>query len=209
MPGVHSKPPLLSGIDPCDPIPPTPLTELLGRWSRGDSAPGDALVPLVYDELRRIARRCLVGKGKGHTLQPTALVHEAYLRLAKTGDGSNRWQDRMHFFATAARAMRQILVDHARKHMAAKRGGGAITIVLEDSAAPQKPILDLLALDDALKRLVDLDARPCQIVELRFFGGLSIEEAAQVADVSPATAKRDWATARLWLHQEMGEGHPA
>lgn len=90
------------------------------------------MVPLVYDELRRIARRCLVGKGKGHTPQPTALVHEAYLRLVKTGDGSNRWQDRMHFFATAARAMRQILVDHARKQMAAKRGGGAITIVLED-----------------------------------------------------------------------------
>jgi RNA polymerase sigma-70 factor (ECF subfamily) len=186
-----------------------PVTELLVRWSRGDSAAGDALVPLVYDELRRIARRCLVGKSYGHTLQPTALVHEAYLRLTKAGEDPNHWQDRVHFFATAARAMRQILVDHARKHMAAKRGGGAITIVFQDGAAPQKAILELLALDDALKRLADLDARQCQIVELRFFGGLSIEEAAQVANVSAATAKRDWVTARLWLHQEMGEGHPA
>lgn len=186
-----------------------PVTELLARWSRGDSAAGEALVPLVYDELRRIARRCLAGKGKDHTLQPTALVHEAYLRLTKAGDDPNRWLDRVHFFATAARAMRQILVDHARKHMAAKRGGGAITLAFEESAAPQKAILDLLALDDALKRLADLDARQCQIVELRFFGGLSIEEAAHVVDVSAATAKRDWATARLWLRQEMAEGHPA
>ena len=167
------------------------------------------MVPLVYDELRRIARRCLAGKGKDHTLQPTALVHEAYLRLTKVGEDPNQWQDRVHFFATAARAMRQILVDHARKHMAAKRGSGAITVVFQDSAAPQKAILDLLALDDALKRLANLDARQSQIVELRFFGGLSIEEAAQVVDVSAATAKRDWATARLWLHQEMREGHPA
>jgi len=188
-----------------------PVTELLARWSRGDSAAGEALVPLVYDELRRIARRCLAGKDKNkdHTLQPTALVHEAYLRLTKAGEDPSQWQDRVHFFATAARAMRQILVDHARKHMAAKRGGGAITLVFQDSAAPQKAILDLLALDDALNRLADLDARQCQIVELRFFGGLSIEEAARVVDVSAATAKRDWATARLWLHQEMREGHPA
>jgi ECF sigma factor len=144
------------------------------------------LVPLVYDELRRIARRCLVGKGKGHTPQPTALVHEAYLRLVKTGDGSNRWQDRMHFFCDRgagdeadtcrSRAQADGCEERRRCHHNSARG---------------------------------LDARQCLIVELRFFGGLSIEEAAQVADVSPATAKRDWATARLWLHQEMGEGHPA
>lgn len=186
-----------------------PVTELLSRWSKGDAAAGDALVPMVYDELRRIARRCLAGKGKDHTLQPTALVHEAYLRFSGAREDPNQWQDRVHFFATAARAMRQILVDHARKHMAAKRGGGAITLIFQDSAAAQRAILDLLALDDALKRLADLDARQCHIVELRFFGGLSIEEAAQVVDVSAATAKRDWATARLWLHQEMGGGHPA
>jgi RNA polymerase sigma factor (TIGR02999 family) len=129
------------------------------------------------------------------------LVHEAYLRLVRP-DGVS-WQDRAHFFAVAARIMRQILVDHARKHMAAKRGGGAITVLLSDGAAPQKAVLDLLALDDAMKRLASLDARQCQIVELRFFGGLSIEEAAKVAEISTATAKRDWATARLWLHHAM------
>jgi RNA polymerase sigma factor (TIGR02999 family) len=191
------------------PLSSDPVTDLLARWSRGDAAAGDALVPLVYEELRRIARRCLAGKGKDHTLQPTALVHEAYLRLTKSGEDPDRWHDRVHFFATAARAMRQILVDHARKHMAAKRGGGAITLVFEDGAAPQTAILDLIALDEAMKRLAELDARQCQIVELRFFGGLSIEEAAQIVDVSAATAKRDWATARLWLHQEVGAGRPA
>jgi RNA polymerase sigma factor (TIGR02999 family) len=185
------------------------VTDLLARWSKGDAAAGDALVPLVYDELRRIARRCLAGQRGSHTLQPTALVHEAYLRLTNADRDPVDWQGRVHFFATAARVMRQILVDHARKHMAAKRGGGAVTVLLADGAAPQKAILDLLALDDAMKRLASLDARQCQIVELRFFGGLSIEEAAQVVEISTATAKRDWATARLWLHQAMGEGSSA
>ena len=169
------------------------MTDLLARWSQGDAAAGEALVPLVYDELRRIARRCLAGQRSSHTLQPTALVHEAYLRLTNADRDPMRWQGRVHFFATAARVMRQILVDHARKHMAAKRGGGAITVLLADGAAPQKAILDLLALDDAMKRLASLDARQCQIVELRFFGGLSIEEAAEVVEISTATAKRDWA----------------
>jgi RNA polymerase sigma-70 factor (ECF subfamily) len=187
-----------------------PVTDLLSRWSGGDAAAGDQLVPLVYDELRRIARKCLAGQRSSHTLQPTALVHEAYLRLTNADRNAVRWQDRVHFFATAARIMRQILVDHARKHMAAKRGGGAITIMIGDTAAiPEKPIMDLLALDDALNRLAALDARQCQIVELRFFGGLSIEEAAQIVDISPATAKRDWATARLWLHHEITEGSAA
>jgi RNA polymerase sigma factor (TIGR02999 family) len=191
------------------PVSSDPVTDLLSRWSKGDAAAGDALVPLVYDELRRIARKCLSGQRSDHTLQPTALVHEAYLRLTKADRDSMHWHDRVHFFATAARIMRQILVDHARKHLAAKRGGGAISVVFVDGAAPQKAVLDLLALDDAMKRLAVLDARQSQIVELRFFGGLSIEEAAQIVEVSPATAKRDWATARLWLHHEMGEGSAA
>ena len=187
------------------PTSPYPVTELLERWNDGDESARDQLVPLVYEELRRIARRCLAGQRSGHTLQPTALVHEAYLRLV--GRGSVNWQSRMHFFAAAAQMMRQILVDHARRHIAAKRGGGAITVVLgEDLALPEKASLDLLALDDAMKRLATLDARQCQIVELRFFGGLSIAETAQAVDISPATTKREWTTARLWLHRAMSQG---
>jgi RNA polymerase sigma factor (TIGR02999 family) len=186
------------------------VTDLLARWSEGDGSARDALVPLVYDELRRIARKCLAGQRSSHTLQPTALVHEAYLRLVNADRNSIHWQSRLHFFAAASRMMRQILVDHARKHIAAKRGGGAVTLVLDENIAlPQKASLDLLALDDAMKRLATLDARQCQIVELRFFGGLSIEETAQAVDISPATTKREWATARLWLHRAMSEGADA
>ena len=183
------------------------MTNLLARWGEGDSAARDQLVPIVYDELRRIARRCLAGQRSGHTLQPTALVHEAYLRLVNANRNPVQWQNRVHFFAAAAQMMRQILVDHARKHVAAKRGGGAITIALdEDLAQPQQASLDLIALDDAMNRLASLDARQSQIVELRFFGGLSIEETAQAVDISPATTKREWATARLWLFRAMSEG---
>jgi len=181
-----------------------PVTELLARWSSGDASARDALVPLVYDELRRIARRCLAGQRGNHTLQPTALVHEAYLRLARRD--SMHWQDRIHFFALAAQMMRQILVDHARKHSAAKRGGNAVTVALDEDSSVAQKSLDLLALDDAMKRLADLDPRQCQIVELRFFGGLSIEETAEAVKISPATTKREWATARLWLHQAMTNG---
>jgi RNA polymerase sigma factor (TIGR02999 family) len=181
------------------------VTELLARWREGDSAARDALMPIVYEELRRIARKSLAGQRSDHTLQPTALVHEAYLRMA--GRGAMVLQDRSHFFAVASQMMRQILVDHARAHAAGKRGGGGIRLVLEDAAAPtQTAILDLLALDRALTRLATLDARQCQIVELRFFGGLSIQEAAHVVNISPATAKREWATARIWLHRAMSEG---
>ena len=187
------------------PATPQPVTELLARWSQGDATARDALVPLVYDELRKIARRCLAGQRSSHTLQPTALVHEAYLRLA--GRDSIVWTDRIHFFAMAAQIMRQILVDHARKRKTAKRGGDTITVVVDDvSATSQQPSIDVLALDDALKRLATLDPRQSQIVELRFFGGLSIEKTAEVVKVSPATAKRDWTTARLWLHQAMSDG---
>ena len=182
-----------------------PVTELLSRWSDGDTTARDALIPIVYDELRRVAKRCLGGQRSDHTLQPTALVHEAYLRLVK--QDNLEWQNRAHFFAMAARAMRQILVDHARRRAAAKRGGGAITLVFDEPAAPrQNSALDLIALDDALQKLATLDPRQCEIVELRFFGGLSVEETSHVVDISPATIKREWATARLWLHREMSAG---
>lgn len=182
-----------------------PVTELLTRWSSGDTSAREALVPLVYNELRKIARRCLSGQRSGHTLQPTALVHEAYLRLVRYD--SIDWRDRAHFFALAAQIMRQILVDHARKQTAAKRGGNAVTVVVNESSAVAKQTsLDLLALDDALKELASLDPRQSQIVELRFFGGLSIEETAQAVNISPATIKREWATARLWLLNEMNDG---
>lgn len=178
------------------------VTELLVRWNDGDLAARDALIPLVYDELRRVAKKNLAGQRTDHTLQATALVHEAYLRLVNRKAAN--WQGRVHFFALAAQMMRQILVDHARMRNAAKRGGGASTLLFEDAAAAGEEVnLDLIGLDKAMKRLASLDARQSQIVELRFFGGLSIEEAARVVDVSPATAKREWATARVWLHHAM------
>jgi RNA polymerase sigma-70 factor (ECF subfamily) len=182
------------------------VTELLARWKSGDASARDALVPLVYDELRRIARRCLASQSGNHTLQPTALVHEAYLRLARRD--SVDWQDRAHFFALAAQMMRQILVDHARKQLAAKRGGNAVTLVVDEASVVSKEkSLDLLGLDDAMNRLAALDPRQCKIVELRFFGGLSIEETAQAVNISAATTKREWATARLWLYNAMSRGH--
>jgi RNA polymerase sigma-70 factor, ECF subfamily len=182
-----------------------PVTELLARWGGGDLSARDALVPLVYDELRRIARRCLAGQGNGHTLQPTALVHEAYLRLVRSD--SIQVRDRVHFFSLSAQMMRQILIDHARQFAAAKRGGNAITVTLDEARDPAGKTanldLDLIALNDALVELEALDSRQCKIVELRFFGGLTIEETAEAIDISPATAKREWATARLWLHRAI------
>ena len=182
------------------------VTELLSRWNQGDVAAREALIPLVYDELRRVAQRNLAGQRSDLTLQATALVHEAYLRLVN--QKSANWQDRTHFFALAAKMMRQILVDHARAHNAAKRGGGALTVPLDDNDAKSGETinLDLMDLDAAMKRLACLDPRQSQLVELRFFGGLSIEEAADVVNISPATAKREWATARVWLHHAMASG---
>ena len=178
------------------------VTELLARWGQGDVAARDMLIPLVYDELRRVAGKCLAGQRHDLTLQPTALVHEAYLRLTRQEQVS--WQNRMHFFAVAAKMMRQILVDHARRQAAAKRGGNALTVELIDAPEVGKSApIDLIALDDALERLAALDSRQSQIVELRFFGGLSIEETSQIVNISPATAKREWATARIWLHRAM------
>jgi len=181
------------------------ITELLGRWNDGDLTARDALIPIVYDELRRVAQRKLARQGGEHTLQATALVHEAYLRLANRK--AAQWQERTHFFALAAQMMRQILVDEARMRNAAKRGGGMLTVPMNDVAGSTEALnLDLISLDAALKRLADLDPRQSQLVELRFFGGLSIEEAAAVIAISPATAKREWATARVWLHHAMESG---
>jgi RNA polymerase sigma factor (TIGR02999 family) len=178
------------------------VTELLARWSNGEEAAREKLVPLVYDELRRVARRCLAGQPHDQTLQSTALVHEAYLRLV--GRSEVHWQNRVHFFAVAARLMRGILVDHARMRHASKRGGSNLTLVLDDAiVSPKEREVDLVALDDALNALAALDPKQGQLVELRFFAGLSIEDTSHVLGVSPATVKREWATARAWLYGEM------
>ena len=177
------------------------VTELLARWSGGDAAAREALVPVVYNELRRVAGRCLAGQ-HNQTLQSTALVHEAYLRLV--GQDRLRVENRAHFFGIAALLMRQILVDHARKRGAAKRGANCLTLTLDEAVAlPQKRELDLVALDDALNILAAMDPRQSQIVDLRFFGGLSIEDTSHVLGISPATVKREWSIARLWLQREM------
>ncbi len=182
------------------------VTELLLRWGGGDRKALDELLPLVYDELRRLARRYLRRERPGHTLQPTALVNEAYLKLIDQREIS--WQNRAHFFGVAARLMREILVDHARSHMAAKRGGGEQRMTLDEgvaSPAAIKPNIDLLRLDDALQVLAKLDPQQCRIVELRYFGGLTIEETAEVLVLSPATIKREWQLARAWLYHEISE----
>jgi len=181
------------------------VTELLARWNRGDDTAREALIPHVYEELRRVAKRKLAGQRSDHTLQATALVHEAYIRLIDRKSG--QLQDRAHFFALAAQMMRQILVDHARMRNSAKRGGGAVTLLLDRDVGTEEPInFDLLGLDSAMKRLAALDPRQARLVELRFFGGLSIAEAAKIIEISPATAKREWATARVWLHHAMNGG---
>jgi RNA polymerase sigma factor (TIGR02999 family) len=178
-----------------------PVTDLLARWSEGDATAREALIPVVYNELRHLARRCLAGQHH-QTLQSTALVHEAYLRLV--GQASLRAESRSHFLAIAARLMREILVDQARSRGAAKRGANCVTLTFDEAVAlPKTRELDLVALDDALKTLTELDARQSQIVDLRFFGGLSIEETSQVLEVSPATVKREWSIARMWLQREL------
>ena len=178
------------------------VTHLLIQWSKGDSAALEALVPLVYDELRRLAQLYLSREKPGHTLSSTALVHEAYLRLVKQKDVT--WQNRAHFFGVAARMMRRILVDHARRQRYAKRGGGALTLSLDEGMAPApEREVSLVALDDALDTLAKLDERQSRMVELRFFGGLSIEETSEVLGVSAPTVKREWASARAWLFREI------
>jgi RNA polymerase sigma factor (TIGR02999 family) len=178
------------------------VSKLLLNWGQGDQGAREALIPLVYDELRRLARRYLRRERRDHTLQSAALVNEAYLRLIR--QEHPQWQNRAHFFGVAAQLMRHILVDHARNRAAAKRGAGAPRLTLDpDVALPQERDVDLIALDDALNQLAALDPQQSRLVELRFFGGLSIEEASVVLGVSPATVKREWATARAWLQREM------
>jgi RNA polymerase sigma factor (TIGR02999 family) len=178
------------------------VTYLLSRWREGNQEALDSLMPLVYDELRRLARHYLQQEHPGHTLQSTALVHEAYMRLA--GHHPSGWESRAHFFGVAARLMRQILVDHARSHAAAKRGENPLKLTLtEGLLAAKQADLDLVALDDALNTLAQLSPQQSQIIELRFFSGLSIEDTAEVMGISPATVKRNWTMARAWLFREM------
>jgi RNA polymerase sigma factor (TIGR02999 family) len=185
--------------------PPNAVTRLLLEWSSGNPEALDRLLPLVYDELRGIARQYLRHERAGHTLQPTALAHEAYLKLVD--QQRVRWQNRAHFFAVAAQLIRRILVDHARSHGAAKRGGGVPAATLEAVLQPSmKRDLNVVALDDTLARLAALDARQARLVELRFFGGLNVEETAEVLGVSSATVKREWRTAKAWLHRELQAG---
>jgi RNA polymerase sigma factor (TIGR02999 family) len=179
------------------------VTALLLRWQEGDREALDRLLPLVYDQLHRLADRQLRRERQGHTLQPTAVVHEIYLRLVDQRRAT--WQSRAQFFAVAAGMMRRVLVDHARGRRAAKRGGFAQHVALEDiDAGIDPPSVDLVDLDDALGKLERLDADQARIVELRFFGGLTVEETAEVVRSSPATVKRDWHSAKAWLYRELG-----
>jgi len=178
------------------------VTQLLQRWSGGDSRALDELTPLVYSEVRKLARSYLRRERPNHTLQPTALVNEAYIRLVD--QRRVQWQSRAHFFGIAAQMMRRVLVDHARMRQAEKRGSGENAVVLDEALGVSAGRgLDLVRLDDALEALAVLDARQARIVELRFFGELSIEETAEVVQVSPATVKREWAAARTWLRREL------
>lgn len=181
-----------------------PVSELLVRWKAGDPEALEALVPLVYKELRDIARRHLRRERPGHTLQSAALVHEAYLRLLDQRPFDT--ENRAHFLAVASRLMRQILVDYARGHGAAKRGADRIVDLDTCLVIPQMQSTDMVALDDALKDLTRLDQQQGQIVELRFFGGLATEEIAEVLDISPSTVKRDWNVAKAWLTRQMKKG---
>ena len=181
---------------------PGDVTRLLLALSEGKKDVAPVLVPLVYDELRRLAEYHLRRERPDHTLQATALVHEAYLKLVDKPDA--RWQDRAHFFAVAAQAMRRVLVDHARARLGPKRAGGQAAITLTEARLEaDEPPLDVLALDLALERLAARDAQQSRVVELRFFGGLTIEETAEVLGISPATVKREWAMARAWLRREL------
>ena len=186
--------------------PSSEVTELLAAWSDGDASALEKLAPLVIDDLRKLARAKLAREAPGHTLQPTGLVNELYLKLIDRRSVS--WQGRSQFFATMAQWMRRILVDHARRRAALKKGGDAVRVTFEKAAdvpeSGSKTGLDVLALDAALERLTALDARQARIVELRYFGGLTLEETAAELQVSTMTVKREWRTARLWLAHELG-----
>ena len=186
-------------------LPRDQATRLLIDWSRGDQVAAERLMPLVYDELRMLARGYLQRERPDHTLQATGLVHEAYLRLVD--QSTTTWQNRAHFFWVAAQAMRRILVEHARRHRAEKRGGAMDRVEFDEALLPAAGRnVDLLALDDALQELARLHPQQSQIVELRFFGGMTIEEVAEVLDVSARTVKREWRMARAWLRRAMLAG---
>jgi RNA polymerase sigma factor (TIGR02999 family) len=181
------------------------ITQMLVAWSNGDPSAFEKLAPLVSQELHRLAKRYMARERPGHTLQATALVNEAYLRLI---DASHvQWQNRAHFFAVSAQVMRHILVDFARSHQNLKHGGDARQVTLDEALViSPEPDSNLVAIDDALKTLAELDPRQSQVVELRFFGGLSLEETAEVLKVSVGTVRRDWTLARAWLHRELSRG---
>ena len=184
-----------------DAAEPERIAEMLADWANGDPAARDLLVPIVYDELRRLAHHYMRGERQEHTLQTTALVNEAYLRLA--GIHALKWRDRAHFFAMAATLMRRVLVDYARQRAREKRGAGVSVTSLDENAIAPRPAVDVVALDEALERLAAVDPQQSRVVELRFFAGLSVKETAEALGVSPATVKRDWATAKLWLYNEL------
>jgi len=180
------------------------ITEVLQQWSDGDKSAAERLFPLVYDELKRQARRYLNREREGHTLQPTALVHEAYLKMVDQTVLSA--ENRMHFFGIASRVMRQILVDYARQHNAEKRGGAAQRFSIEDfDILPEQTAGDVLELDEALRKLEAIDVRKCAVVDMRFFGGLKEKEIAEVLGVAEKTVRRDWQFAKLWLYRELSQ----
>ena len=186
-------------------LSPQEVTQLLADWGKGDRSALDKLFPLVHSELRRIAQRQMSQERPGHTLQATALVNEAYLKLA--GQQGFDWQNRAHFFAVCAQVMRHILIDHARAHARDKRGGGVVKVSLNDAlVVAEDQASHFIALDEALRVLERLDPQKGKIVELRYFGGLSVEEAAEVMNVSPRTVRREWQRAKAWLYRMMTEG---
>jgi RNA polymerase sigma factor (TIGR02999 family) len=188
--------------------PPSEVSLLLQEWRNGDSKALDALLPVVYKELRRLAHVHLQKERPDHTLQSAALVHEAYLRLI--GLSAPQWESRAHFFAIAAGLMRQILVDYARRHNAKKRGGSLCKVSLNDATtASRRKDVDVVALDDALKTLAKIDPRQSRVVELRFFAGLSLQEISDAMEIAPATVQRDWTAARAWLHREISRNSRA
>jgi RNA polymerase sigma-70 factor (ECF subfamily) len=184
-----------------DAAAPERISQLLADWANRDPAAREELVPIVYEELRRLAHHYMRGERAGHTLQTTALVNEVYLRLA--GIDGLRWRDRAHFFAMTATLMRRVLVDYARQRGREKRGGGVSVVSLDEHAVASQPAVDIVALDEALERLAVADPQQSRVVELRFFAGLSVEDTAQALGISAATVKRDWATAKLWLYNEL------
>ncbi|MFY9555334.1 MAG: sigma-70 family RNA polymerase sigma factor [Blastocatellia bacterium] len=183
---------------------PKEVSRLLVDWGNGDKAALDELIPLVYDELRRLAGRYMRRESPGHTLQTSALLNEAYLRLVD--QKSVKWQNRAHFFGVAAQLMRRILVDHARRRSRAKRGGGALIVSLGEQAIMSKEVADVIALDEALKNLAEMDPRKSQIVEMKFFGGLTTEEVAEVLKVTSRTVEREWRKAKAWLNRAISKG---